>query len=135
MMGPAFEVSDAILAQFGFEPAGAPPGGVLAAVIGEHLLGGRELAHRDAVDFDDGLGGGTAEQIGTDQEAGVIVQETDQVGVAAPEAKGEDIALPHLIGRGPLKEARSRQIAPRPWPAPQQSFLFEPDPNGFRAGS
>ncbi|HWT82769.1 MAG TPA: hypothetical protein VN648_28640, partial [Candidatus Methylomirabilis sp.] len=39
VMRPGFEVSDAALAQLGFEPGGAPPGGVLAAVVGEHLLG------------------------------------------------------------------------------------------------
>ena len=37
--------------------------------------------------------------------AGVVIQEADQVGVLAPQPEGEDIGLPHLVGRGALEEA------------------------------
>ena len=46
MMRAGFEMRHAVLLQFRLEPAGAAPAGVLAAVIGEHLLGRLELAHR-----------------------------------------------------------------------------------------
>jgi hypothetical protein len=135
VMGPAFEVGHAILLQLGLETAGAPPGGVLAAVVGEHFLGRRELGRGDPIDFDDGLGGGTAEEVGADHETRVIVQETDQVGIAAAQSEREDITLPHLIGCGPLEEARSRKIAPRPGRAADQALFSEPGPDGLGAGT
>jgi hypothetical protein len=82
MVRSALEVGDAILLQLGLETAGAPPGSILAAVVGEHLLGRRKLGRRDAIDFDHRLGCGRAEEVGADDEAGVIVHEADQVGVA-----------------------------------------------------
>ena len=42
---------------------------------------------------------------------GVIVDKADEVGVLASQAEGEDIGLPHLVGRGPLEEARLGRIA------------------------
>jgi hypothetical protein len=41
----------------------------------------------------------------------VIVDKADEVGVLASQAEGEDIGLPHLVGRGPLEEARLGRIA------------------------
>jgi hypothetical protein len=43
--------------------------------------------------------------------AGVVIQEADQVGVLAPQPEGEDIGLPHLVGRGAFEEARLGWIA------------------------
>jgi hypothetical protein len=111
MMWTGFEVRDTILAQLGFEARGAAPGGVLPAIIGEHLFGRFELANGLAIDFDDGLRGGTAEQIGADHEARVIIEKGDHVSVTAAEAEGEDVRLPHLIGGGPLKETRASEVA------------------------
>ena len=111
MMRTALEVGHAILLELDFETAGPAPGGVLTPIVGQHLLGRLILAHRHPVDFDDGLGGGAAEQIGPHHEPGVIVQETDQISVTASQPEGEDVALPHLIGRGPLEEPGPGQIA------------------------
>lgn len=68
MMGTALEVGDARLFEFGLEAGGAAPGGVLAAIVGEHLPGRIELAHGGAEDFQHVLGGLAAEDIGADQE-------------------------------------------------------------------
>lgn len=105
MVGTGFEVVDPILLQLRLEFRGAPPVGVLAAVVRQHLLGGIEFADGRAVHGDDVLRGLAPEEVHPGDEAGIIVHETDQVGVPAAQAKGEDIGLPHLVGRGPLEEA------------------------------
>jgi hypothetical protein len=112
MMRAGFEVGDAILSQLGFEARSAAPTGVLAAIVGEHLFGRFELGDRLAVDLDDGLRGGAAEQIGADDETGVIIEESDHVGVTAAQTEGEDVRLPHLVGGGPFEEAGPGEIAP-----------------------
>jgi hypothetical protein len=112
MVRAGFEVRDAILLQLRFETRGAAPGGVLSSIVGEHLFGRFELGDGLAIDLDHGLRGGTAEQIGADDETRVIIQEGDDVSVTAAQPEGEDVRLPHLIGRGPLEEAGSREVAP-----------------------
>jgi len=116
MVRTALEVGHPILFEFGLEAAGATPGGILAAIVGEHLLGRRELGRRHAIDFDYRLRRGAAEQIRAYKEARVIIQERDQIGVTASEPEGEDVRLPHLIGRGPLEETGPGDIAlPNRW--------------------
>lgn len=63
MLRPRLKVGDMILFQFGFEPAGAAPTGILPAVVGEHLLGRLILAHRHPVHFNHGIGRGAAKQV------------------------------------------------------------------------
>jgi hypothetical protein len=111
MMRTALEVLDPILAQLRFETRSAAPGGVLAAVVREHLFGRFKLAHPDAIHFDHRLRCGTAKQVRRSNEARVIIQEADQICVLAPEPEGEDVRLPHLIGRGPLEETRAGEVA------------------------
>jgi hypothetical protein len=41
----------------------------------------------------------------------VIVNKADEIGVLASQAEGEDIGLPHLVGRRALEEARLGGIA------------------------
>jgi hypothetical protein len=110
MLRAGFEMRHAILFKFGLETADAAPGGVLASVVGEHLLGRLELADRDTVNLDHRLGRRTAEQVGPDDEPRVIVHEGDEVGISAAQPEGEDVRLPHLIGRGPLEETRAGDI-------------------------
>jgi hypothetical protein len=43
----------------------------------------------------------------------VIVDKADEVGILASQPEGEDIGLPHLVGRGALEEARLGRITPR----------------------
>ena len=111
MVGSTLEVTDPILFQFGLEPTDTPPGGVLAAVIGEHLLGRLILSGGHPINLDHGVGRWTAEQIGPGDEPGIIVQVGDQVGIPASQPEGEDVALPHLVGGGPFEEPRTGEIA------------------------
>lgn len=113
MMRPGFEVMSAVLFHLRLKAGSAPPVDVLPSVVGEHLLGGLVFGRRHAEDFEHVLGGVTAKQIGPNNESGVVVHETDEVGVLATQTEGKDIRLPHLIGRGPFEEPRPRQIAPR----------------------
>lgn len=73
MVRPALEMGHPILFEFGFEAAGAAPGGVLATIVGEHLLGRGELADGHPIDFDDGGGRGAAEQVRPDDEARIVI--------------------------------------------------------------
>lgn len=111
----ALDVDDAVLFQFGFEAGSAAPGGVLATIVSKHLLGRLILADGHAVDFDSGRRGGAAEQIQANQVTGIIIEEGDQVGIATAESEGEDVALPELIGSGPLKETRTSEVALFGW--------------------
>jgi hypothetical protein len=110
MLRTGFEVRHAILFEFGLEAAHPAPRGILAAIVGEHLLGRLELADRHAVNLDHRRRGGTAEQVGADNEPRVIIQEGDEVGVTAAQPEGEDVRLPHLIGRGPFEETRAGKV-------------------------
>ena len=69
VMRTGLEVGHTILLELGLEAAGAAPGGVLAAVVGEHLLGRLILTHRDAIHLDHRGRRGTAEEIRADDEA------------------------------------------------------------------
>jgi hypothetical protein len=111
MLRPAFEVGYPVLSKFGFEPAGTAPGGVLAAVVGEHLPGRLELTSSNTIHLDHRLCRGTAEQVHSHDEPRVIVHEGDQVGVTATQPERENVGLPHLVGCGPLEEPRTGQIA------------------------
>ena len=111
MLRAAFEVLDPVLAQLGFKARSAAPGGVLPAIIGEHLFGRLKLTHPHPIHFNHCCGRWTAEQIGAGDEARVIIQERDQVGVLASQPESEDVRLPHLIGRGPLEETGPRKVA------------------------
>jgi hypothetical protein len=135
VMGAGFDMGDAVFAQFGFEARGAPPGGVLPAVVGQHFLGRFELARSDPIDLDDRLGGGAAEQIRRRDEARVIIQEGDEIRILAAQPEGEDIRLPHLVGRGPLEEPRAGEVTR--WPRPcflQQAGGVQLLAHRFRAG-
>jgi len=111
MLGSGFEMRHAVLLELGLEATDPAPGGVLPAVVGEQLLGRLKLADRYPVHFDDRRRRGTAEEIRAHDEAGVVIQEGDEVGVPAAEPEGEDVRLPHLIGRGPLEETWPGEVA------------------------
>jgi hypothetical protein len=113
VMGPALDVMDPILAQLRLEARSSAPTRVLAPLIGEHLFGHAIFGRRRAIDLQNVLGRLAAKDVRSHHVAGEIVHETDQVGVLAAQTKGEDVGLPHLVGRGALKEARLGRIAPR----------------------
>jgi hypothetical protein len=113
VMRPALDVMDPILAQLRFKARGSPPTGILASLIGEQFFGHAILGHRRAVHLQDVLGRLAAKDVHSYQVAGEIIHKTDQVGVLAAQTEGEDVGLPHLVGRGTLKKARLGRIAPR----------------------
>jgi hypothetical protein len=115
VMGPAFDVADAVFLELGFEAADAAPGGVLAAVVGEHFLGRLIFADGHPVNFNDRRGGGAAEQVRPDDVPGIVIEEGDQVGVTAAEPEGEDVRLPHLVGGGPLEETGAGEVLGPSW--------------------
>lgn len=106
VMRTTAEVMDVILLQGLLKPRLAAPVGVLPAIVGQHLLRQTKLTHRLSIDFQHVLRRLAAIQPQPDQVARVIVHEPNQVGILTAEANGANVALPHLIGRRPLKEAR-----------------------------
>ena len=136
VMGTALDVSDPVLLEFGLEPTDPSPVGILPTVIGEHLLGRLILSRGHPVDLDHRVRGGAAKQIGPGNEPGIVIQISNEVGVASPQPEGEDIALPHLVGRSPFEEAGPGHVPSRLAPGwrlhqarPVQSLT-----NGLRAG-
>jgi hypothetical protein len=101
----ASDMGHAVFLQLGFEAAGAAPGGVLAAVVGEHFARRVELANGSAIDLDDRFGGGTAEQVHAGDVAGMVIEVSDEIRVTAAQPEGENVRLPELVGRGALEEA------------------------------
>jgi hypothetical protein len=112
------------------------PGGVLPAVVRQHLLGGTVLAHSPAIDLQHVLRSLAAVDAHADDEPGVVVNEPDQVGVVVVHLEAEDVALPHLVGCGALKEPRLGRVLPRLLPhLRQRDFLpVQGLANGLRTG-
>jgi hypothetical protein len=131
---PGLEVVRPVLFHLGLKPRGAAPVDVLPTIVGEHLFGRLVFGRGDAKDLQHVVGGMAAEQIGADHEPGVIVHEADEVGVAATQPEGEDVGLPHLVGRGPLKEPGPDQVAPRLGRRLNQALFFEGFAHRLRAG-
>ena len=104
MMRSALEVVNPILAQLRLEARRSSPTGILAALVGEHLLGHAVLRHRRAVHLQHVLGRLAAKHLQPHHVARVIIQKADQVSILPSQTKGEDIGLPHLVGRGALKK-------------------------------
>jgi hypothetical protein len=115
VVGPAFDVADAVFLELGFEAADPAPGGVLATVVGEHLLGRLIFADGHPVDFNDRRGGGAAEQVRPDDKPGIVIEEGDQVSVTTAEPEGEDVRLPHLVGGGPFEETGAGEVLGAGW--------------------
>ena len=135
MLGTALEVRYPVLLQLGFEPADTAPGRVLPAIIGQHLLWRLKLPHTLPVYLDDRLGCRAAEQVRGGDEARVIIQEGDQIGVTSSQPEGEDVALPHLIGCRPLEEPGPGQIALLRFVSRiHQRGFVQPLPHCFAAG-
>ena len=111
MVGSALEVGHAILFQLGLETTGAAPRRILSAIVGEHLFGRLKLARGHSVNLDDRRSRGTTEQIRPHDEARIIVQKGDQIGVTPAQPEGENVRLPHLIGRGPFEETWPGHVA------------------------
>jgi hypothetical protein len=108
---PRADVRHPVLGHLVLETARPTPGGILAPVVGEHLLGHTKLPGRPPIDLNDRLRRLAAEQVNADDEPRVVVEEGDEVGIAATQPEAEDVALPHLVGRRPLKEPWLARVA------------------------
>ena len=134
MMGTGFEVMGPVLFHLGLEAGGAPPVDELPAVIGEHLFGRLIFARRDPKHLQHVFGRVAAKQIGPHDEAGIVIHERDDIGIPPPQSEGEDVGLPHLIGRGPLEEPGPGEVAPRLGRRGHQALRLERPPDGLRTG-
>ena len=134
VVGLGADVGDAVLGQLQLEAGLAAPGGVLAAVVGEHLAGCPVFRYRAAVNLDDRLRGLAAEQLEAHDVPRVVVHERDQVRVVAAQPEAEDVALPHLVGGRPLEKPGLARIAfGPPDQRVHQVFLVQRPAHGFRA--
>jgi len=134
MMGPGFEVMDAVLFHLGLEAGDAAPVHIFATVVGEHFLGGLILAGGDPEHLQDIFGHVAAKEVGADEEARVIIHEPDEVGIPASEPEGEDVGLPHLVGSSAFEEARTHQVATRLGRRFNQALVVKGFADGLRAG-
>jgi hypothetical protein len=134
MMRPGFEMVGPVLLHLGLETGGAPPVDILSPVVGQHLFGRLVFAGRDPKHLQHVLGGVAAEQVRPHDEPRVVVQEGDDVGVAPAQPEGEDVRLPHLVGRRPLKKAGPHQVAPGLGRRLNQALILERSTNRLRAG-
>jgi len=114
----AAEVVDPVFGQFLFKAGLAPPVRVLPPVVGKHLFGQPVLCDSRAVDLQHVLGALAAEQVQPNHVTRLIVNEADQVGVLAAKPEGEDVALPHLVGRAALEEPRLGRVLRHPLARP-----------------
>lgn len=131
----ALDMDDALLFHLRLKATGPAPGGILRTVVGEHFLRRLILAGRPPVDLDHRLCRRAAEEISADHKARVIIHERDEIGIAPAQPEGEDIGLPQLVGRGPLKEARPGQVAPGLGALlVHQPRLVQPGAHRLRAG-
>ena len=105
-----FDVLDAVFLKLPLKARSAPPVGVLAPVVGEHLLGNAVFGHGTPVGLKNVFGGLAAVKTHTGNVAGIIVHKADQIGIATGQPEGHDVALPHLIGRGPFKKPRCGRV-------------------------
>lgn len=113
VLWPRHEVRHPVLLQFDREAALAPPVRVLAAPVGEHFLRGRVFPDRHPVGLDHRLRRRRAVKIEPHDVARVVVHEGDHVGVFPAQPEREQIALPHLVRRCPLEEARPGDVPAR----------------------
>jgi hypothetical protein len=134
MMRAGLEMVGPVLFHLGLEAGDTPPVDVLPAVVGEHLPGRLVFARRHPEDFQNVFRGVAPKEVRPDDEARIIIHESDHVGVTPAEPEGEDIRLPHLVRRGPLKETGTDQVASRLGRRLNQSLFLEGRANGLRAG-
>lgn len=105
-----FDMGDAVLFELTFEAASAVPVGVLAAIVGKHLLGWIVFPFSPPVDLNEVVRRLAAEEVHASDVAGEVVDEADEVSVIAAQAEGEDVRLPELVGRAALEEAGSAWV-------------------------
>lgn len=112
MLRPALDVPNAVLTQPLLEGRLAAPGGVLTPVVGQHLLRHPVFRHGPLERLEDELRLLVMGDHVRDDEARVVVHERGHVdALVASQQKREDVALPHLVGAGPLEATRALGLA------------------------
>ena len=106
MMRAAPEVVHPALGQFLLKGCLAAPVGVLPPVVRQHLLRRPVGTDPAAIHFQHVVRRLAPEHFQGRDVTGMVINKPDEVGVFAPELEGEDIALPHLVGRAALEKAR-----------------------------
>ena len=132
--------------QFLLELCLAVPTRILPPVIRQHLLGHPMRSHTTPKYLHQIIGRLAAEYFQGRDVPGMIIDESDQVGIPTrsqpfgrPDSfpsklEGEDIALPHLVGRAALEKARLRWIGRRLLlPRRDELFAVQSLPHRFRA--
>jgi len=127
MVRAGSDMPDTVFFQLLLEAGLAPPVGVLASIVGQNLPRNPILGHRPAVGLQHVLGRLAAVQPQGRDVAAVIVDEADQVGVAAPKPDGQNVALPELVRPRPLEEPRLGRVLLR-----FDRALFDQPPPGQR---
>jgi hypothetical protein len=110
MVGPGFDLVHPVLLHLGLEARASPPTGILAAIVGEHLLGRVILRRSLTIDFQYIVRRLAAEKLQPWDVPGKIVNVADQVGIVPAQAERENVRLPHLVGRGSLKKPRPGDV-------------------------
>jgi hypothetical protein len=113
VVGTRADVLHPVLFHLLLEAGLSPPVGVLPAVVGEHLLGNPVLGNSPAIGLQHMFGRLAAVDSQTGDVAAVVVDKTDQIGIAASQPQRHDVALPQLVGTGALEEARLGDVSRR----------------------
>ena len=88
----------------------AAPARVLPPVVGQHLLWDAVFGHSPSIYIEDVVRGLADMEPQPDHVAGIVVDETYEIRLAATKPEREDVALPHLVGRGALEKTRTRDV-------------------------
>ena len=91
MMGLRFDVLDPVLHQLPLKPGRSPPVRILPAPVREHLLRDPVLANRPAIHLQYLVRRLSPAQLQAHHVPRVVIDKPDQIGIAAPQTKREDI--------------------------------------------
>jgi hypothetical protein len=133
VLRPRHQMRHPVLRQLRGKPALAPPVEVLRTTVRQHFLRGRVFPDGHPVRFHHRFRRRTAVQLEIHHVARVVIQERHRVGVFAAQAEREDVALPHLVWRRPLKITRAHQVPARFCALIHQVRLVERPPDRLRA--
>lgn len=108
----AAHVPDPLFFEFLLELGFPAPTGIRRSVIRQQFPGNPIIGNRPAQNLDEALGMGAGYQLPAHDEAGMVIQEGHQLGLATvPEAHRKEIRLPHFAGLGALETAHLRRPA------------------------
>lgn len=122
MMRPTADMLDPVPRQFLLELGLAGPTRILPPVVRQHLPGHPVSANAPPEHLQQIIRRLAPECLQGRDVTGMIVDKSDQVGIAArsqpvgrpdrfpSQLEGKDVALPHLVGRRPLEKARLRRV-------------------------